>query len=65
MDRYGLKAVRPLAKNTMRRIIRGVDKFTIRSGKPFIGRFHVLGLYPRGQHRTTAAGTPEKQKTGQ
>lgn len=35
MDRYGLKAVRPLAKNTMRRVIRGVDKFTIRSGKPF------------------------------
>ena len=36
MDKYGLKAVRPLAKNTMRRIIRGVDKFIIRSGKPFI-----------------------------
>lgn len=36
MTEYGLKAVRPLAKNTMRRIIRGVDKFTIRSGKPFI-----------------------------
>jgi DNA (cytosine-5)-methyltransferase 1 len=36
MDKYGLKAVRPLAKNTMRRIIRGVDKFTVRSGKPFI-----------------------------
>ena len=36
MATYGLKAVRPLAKNTMRRIIRGVDKFTIRSGKPFI-----------------------------
>lgn len=36
MGKYGLKAVRPLAKNTMRRIIRGVDKFTIRSGKPFI-----------------------------
>lgn len=36
MERYGLKAVRPLAKNTVRRIIRGVDKFTIRSGKPFI-----------------------------
>lgn len=36
MAKYGLKAVRPLAKNTMRRIIRGVDKFTIRSGKPFI-----------------------------
>ena len=36
MERYGLKAVRPLAKNTMRRIIRGVDKLTIRSGEPFI-----------------------------
>lgn len=36
MEEYGLKAVRPLAKNTMRRVIRGVDKFTIRSGKPFI-----------------------------
>lgn len=36
MAEYGLKAVRPLAKNTMRRIIRGVDKFTIRSGHPFL-----------------------------
>ena len=35
-ERYGVKAVRPLADNTMRRVIRGVDKFTIRSGKPFI-----------------------------
>lgn len=36
MDRYGLKAVRPLADNTMRRVIRGVDKFTINAAKPFI-----------------------------
>lgn len=35
-EKYGLTAVRPLKPNTMRRIIRGVDKFTIRSGKPFI-----------------------------
>lgn len=35
-EKYGLSAVRPLANNTMRRIIRGVDKFTIRSGEPFI-----------------------------
>lgn len=34
--KYGVNAVRPLAKNTMRRVIRGVDKFTIKSGKPFI-----------------------------
>ena len=36
MEKYGLKAVRPLADNTLRRAIRGVDKFTIKSGKPFI-----------------------------
>ena len=35
-EKYGVTAVRPLADNTMRRIIRGVDKFTIKSGKPFI-----------------------------
>lgn len=35
-ERYGVKVVRPLAENTMRRVIRGVDKFTIRSGRPFI-----------------------------
>lgn len=36
MDKYGLKSVRPLADNTLRRVIRGVDKFTIKSGAPFI-----------------------------
>lgn len=35
-EKYGLSAVRPLANNTMRRIIRGVDKFTIKSGTPFL-----------------------------
>lgn len=35
-EQYGLTAVRPLAENTMRRIMRGVDKFTIKSGDPFI-----------------------------
>ena len=35
-EQYGVNAVRPLANNTMRRVIRGVDKFTIRSGDPFI-----------------------------
>lgn len=35
-SKYGVKVVRPLAKNTMRRVIRGVDKFTIKSGTPFI-----------------------------
>ena len=35
-EKYGVIAVRPLADNTLRRIIRGVDKFTLKSGKPFI-----------------------------
>lgn len=48
-EKYGVNAVRPLANNTMRRVIRGVDKFTIRSGKPFIvecnhsGSGHIAG----------------------
>lgn len=35
-ERYGVNAVRPLADNTLRRVIRGVDKFTLKSGKPFL-----------------------------
>ena len=42
-ERYGISAVRPLADNTMRRIIRGVDKFTIKSGAPFIDECHHSG----------------------
>ena len=35
-EQYGARVQRPLKSNTLRRIIRGVDKFTIRSGQPFI-----------------------------
>lgn len=41
---------RPLKPNTMRRIIRGIDKFTIRSGRPFLvecnhsGDGHIRGI---------------------
>lgn len=34
--KYGLEAVRPLADNTQRRVIRGMDKHTIQNAKPFI-----------------------------
>jgi len=34
--KYGAKAQRPLAPNTLRRVIKGVDKFTIKSGDPFL-----------------------------
>ena len=42
--KYGVNAIRPLADNTLRRIIRGVDKFTIKSGDPFI----VQGKFQNG-----------------
>lgn len=48
--KYGKTVVRPLADNTMRRIIRGVDKFTIKSGKPFlvpVGYGERAGQAPR------------------
>lgn len=35
-QKYGVTVVRPLAENTLRRVIRGVDKFTLKSGAPFI-----------------------------
>ena len=35
-ERYGATVIRPLADNTIRRIIRGVDKFTLRSGQPYL-----------------------------
>ena len=33
---FGVTVVRPLAENTLRRVIRGVDKFTLKSGAPFL-----------------------------
>lgn len=49
-ERYGVAAVRPLAKNTMRRVARGVDKFVIKSATPFIiptGYGEAPGQQPR------------------
>ena len=43
--RYGVNAIRPLADNTLRRIIRGVDKFTIKGEKPFILSAELIGDY--------------------
>lgn len=52
MAQYGIKAVRPLADNTMRRIIRGTDQYTIKSADPFIvptGYGERVGQAPRVQ----------------
>jgi len=51
-EKYRATVVRPLADNTMRRVIRGTDKFTIRSGKPFLvptGYGERQGQAPRVQ----------------
>lgn len=39
MAKYGLRAVRPLAEATLRRIARGIQKFVIDSPQPFIVDF--------------------------
>ena len=47
-ERYGVAAVRPLARNTMRRVARCVDKFVIRSASPFLVIVNHAGEF-RGQ----------------
>lgn len=42
-DKYGLKAVRPLAEKTMRRIALGIQKFVIENPDPFIVRVNYSG----------------------
>lgn len=57
---FGVNAVRPLAKNTLRRVIRGVDKFTIKSRKPFIvpmGYGERAGQAPRVMDIAEPVGT--------
>ena len=59
-EKFGVNAVRPLANNTLRRVIRGVDKFTIRSGKPYIvpiGYGERKGQAPRVQDINEPIGT--------
>lgn len=39
-EQYGIRAVRPLAEATMKRIARGIAKFVIENPKPFIIQYH-------------------------
>lgn len=62
-ERYGATAVRPLAANTMRRVIRGVDKFVIKSKEPYIVPWTVTnttnsvgGKVTEPVHTVTSAG---------
>ncbi len=59
-EKYGVKALRPLKPNTLRRIARGVDKFVIRTQKPFIvpiGYGEKQGQKPRVNDIEAPLGT--------
>lgn len=49
MEQYGIKAIRPLSENTMRRIARGVMKFVVNNPRPFIVQVNHKGDGFRGQ----------------
>lgn len=49
MEKHGLRAVRPLADNTLRRIARGVQRYVIEAKKPFIVVCNHAGEGFRGQ----------------
>lgn len=55
--KYGVNAVRPLADNTMRRVICGTDKYTIKSKKPF---FLVPTGYGEREGQAPRTHDPEK-----
>lgn len=54
-EKYGITAVRPLAEKTMRRAIRGVDQFTIKSREPFL---LMVNHGEDGRDRTLLAVAP-------
>lgn len=49
MEQYGIRAVRPLSENTMRRIARGVMKFVVNNPKPFIVSIGQTGFAGDGR----------------
>lgn len=49
MEQYGIRAVRPLSENTMKRIARGLMKFVVNNPKPFIVQVNHSGDGFRGQ----------------
>ncbi len=59
-EEYGLKTLRPLKENTLRRIARGMDRFVIKNSKPFIipvGYGENKGQKPRVNDISKPLGT--------
>jgi DNA (cytosine-5)-methyltransferase 1 len=60
MEKFGVRAIRPLADNTMARIARGVDRYVLNSADPFIvpithtGDLRVHGMDEPLRTATTA-----------
>lgn len=56
MEQYGIRAVRPLSENTMKRIARGLMKFVVNNPKPFIVSIGQTGFagdkrqYSKAEH---------------
>jgi len=56
-EKYGLKAIRPLADNTLRRIARGIKKFVIDNPNPYIVDF-------KHDNASQSVGEPMRTITG-
>ena len=48
-EKHGLRAIRPLADNTLRRVARGIQKFVLDTPQPFIVTCNHAGAGFRGQ----------------
>lgn len=57
VERYGLKAQRPLRPNTLRRVARGLDKFVLKEAKPFLVVTNHSGEQFRGQDLVSPLST--------
>lgn len=62
-EKYGIRAQRPLAEKTMRRIARGMQKFVLENPAPFlIGPNHLMAPTLIQYHSETASGEVRGQK---
>jgi DNA (cytosine-5)-methyltransferase 1 len=56
-EKFGLRAVRPLAENTQARIFKGIERYVMRAAKPFVVTCNHGGDWFRGQGLDTPFNT--------